>query len=274
MAAATDLGALRLLVRDCIEKHCYRSAVFFGDKLCLLSEGSDADVLLLCQAYYFSGQHRRALLHLTKHREGARKGGRRSGKEGAGAGERAGPDLAPAFKYLTAKCLAECSEWERCLQVLEEDEEEGASASSHQRARQEMTEADLHNAQGSPPPFSYRSRDGSALNGDGDGVPHLDLSIASFSKRMGDNGAGDTFMGNGTGGGSKDRLELDSVMCVLRAKCYENMDNRERAKQFYIRALQVRLRFPSTQQPPPSLPLSLSPSLSFSVCHFGGKQVC
>ena len=250
-----DLEALRSLVLDCIDKHCYRSAIFFGDKLCILSSRGDKDVYLLCQAYYYSGQYRRALLHLTRHIQQARKKTSSSSCGGGGGGGGAAADTAAishhaaevsagamnessvessgdmhlAFKYLTAKCLAECKEWERCLQVLEEasgGEETGGSD-------------DFRDGRG---------------GGGGAGDIDMDLNIASFSKRMEASDALEASTAvakrqNGGGGGDlsaatrrrrkkKDRIELESCMCVLRAKCYESMDNRERAKQFYKRALE------------------------------------
>ena len=121
-----DLSSLRELVRDCVEKHCYRSAIFFGDKACLLSNEASSDVYQLCQAYFYSGQHRRALLRLTRHQQAKRREGKGSGSgSGDGRDGRGEREEREAFKYLMAKCLAECKEWERCLQVLDEKTDEG-----------------------------------------------------------------------------------------------------------------------------------------------------
>ena len=239
-----DLQALRSLVRDCIEKHSYRSAVFFGDKLCILSENDEEDVYLLCQAYYYSGQYKRALLHLTRYQQrhhqplgqdsgafvssaAANGGGAESHHNQQKSGS-SNPKLKEAFKYLTAKCLAECKEWERCLQILEEPElGEG----------EEGEDKDGERSEGN----SYMSED------------YRTTDFASFSERM-----EESFLQNTpptTKGSSfkvkpkssskkrnaqvkKESLELESVMCVLRAKCYESMDNREKAKKFYIKALE------------------------------------
>ena len=109
-----ELEGLRKLVADCVEKHCYRSAIFFGDKVCLLSGEEDRDVYQLCQAYIYSGQHGRALNRLTRHRESRDGEGRGADWEGH-----------KSFRYLAARCLAESQEWERCLQTLDEGENGG-----------------------------------------------------------------------------------------------------------------------------------------------------
>eukprot|EP00899_Mesostigma_viride_P002645 jgi/Mesvir1/12381/Mv00559-RA.3 len=100
-----NLEKLRRLVRDCISKHMATSAVFFADKLVSLSGGCPQDVFLLVQAYMYGRQHRRAL-HLIR----------------AWSAERAQP-LAPgdelALRYLAAKCLVECGQWEECLSLLD-----------------------------------------------------------------------------------------------------------------------------------------------------------
>lgn len=88
---------LQLLVHDCLAKHLYGSAIFFADKLTSLSECAPADVFTLAQAFYMDKQYRRALTLLR------------------------GTDLVEQdvrFRYLAAKCLVECQEWEECLKMV------------------------------------------------------------------------------------------------------------------------------------------------------------
>lgn len=139
---------LRSLVQDCISKHLYKGAVFFADKLVTLSDSAPADVYLLAQvrlqtelattgtphctaqarcwifhpflrvprrespaltrqspfslqAHYVSKEYKRALTLLNKHALFERN---------------------IRFRYLAAKCLAECQEWEECLGLLGADD--------------------------------------------------------------------------------------------------------------------------------------------------------
>ena len=214
-----DLSSLRELVRDCVEKHCYRSAIFFGDKACLLSNEASSDVYQLCQAYFYSGQHRRALLRLTRHQQAKRREGKGSGSgSGDGRDGRGEREEREAFKYLMAKCLAECKEWERCLQVLDEktDEGEGDEAGQGGGGR---GGANGYRAGGRNVAVSLFSNRGDASSGDEDEDPAGPGSRNAVA-------------------GDKTKLELESAMCVIRAKCYESMDNRDRAKHFYRRALE------------------------------------
>jgi anaphase-promoting complex subunit 6 len=92
-------------------RHLYENAIFFADKLVTLSGGEPDDVYRLAQAYVFTKQFRRALQVLNKTKQ-------------ATASSR--------FRYLTAKCLAECNELDDCLSTLDDDalravEEEAAA---------------------------------------------------------------------------------------------------------------------------------------------------
>lgn len=92
----THVQRLQLLVHDCLSKHLYASAVFYADKLVSLS-GAPADLFTLAQAFYMDKQYRRALTLLK------------------------GSDLIEQdvrFRYLAAKCLVECREWEECLMMV------------------------------------------------------------------------------------------------------------------------------------------------------------
>eukprot|EP00962_Isochrysis_galbana_P040318 scaffold14587_cov107-Isochrysis_galbana.AAC.1 len=95
--AQPELDQLRSIVQDSLGKHMYDNAIFFADKLVTMSNGADDDVFLLCQAYVFTKQHRRALHVLRK-----------TGLAGSSA----------RFCYLTAKCLAECQDWDEALDCL------------------------------------------------------------------------------------------------------------------------------------------------------------
>jgi len=118
-SARATCERLRSLVQDCISKHLYQGAVFFADKLVALSDSAPADVYLLAQAragagesfggprpaahpahaqaHYVSKEYRRALTLLNKHALFERN---------------------IRFRYLAAKCLVECHEWEECLALL------------------------------------------------------------------------------------------------------------------------------------------------------------
>ena len=103
-----DLDALRAIVQDSLGKHLYDNAIFFADKLMTLSHAAPDDVYLLVQLYVFTRQYRRALNLLRVTKLSTR---------------------GPRFRYLTAKCLAECQEWEECLATLPDEamgEDDGA----------------------------------------------------------------------------------------------------------------------------------------------------
>ena len=205
-----ELEGLRKLVADCVEKHCYRSAIFFGDKVCLLSGEEDRDVYQLCQAYFYSGQHGRALNRLTRHRESRDGEGRGADWEGH-----------KSFRYLAARCLAESQEWERCLQTLDEGEDGGEGSSDGAAASRRDVAVSL---------FSKRMD-----TSEEEGEPGLRRS----QRRRGQRPKGDGGSNGVAPGHNKSELEIESAMNVLRARCYESMDNRERAKQHYVRALEA-----------------------------------
>ena len=97
MEQQLSLDKLRSIVQDSLGKHLYENAIFFADKLVTLSHAAPDDVYRLLQVFVFTKQYRRALnlLRSTK----------------------LGPSSA-RFRYLHAKCLAECQEWEECLATL------------------------------------------------------------------------------------------------------------------------------------------------------------
>ena len=94
-----SLDALRSIVQDSLGKHLYENAIFFADKLVTLSQSAD-DVYRLAQALLFTKQFRRAL-HVL----------RTTGQATAES----------RFRYLTAKCFAECQEWDECLSTLSDE---------------------------------------------------------------------------------------------------------------------------------------------------------
>ena len=104
----TELDFLRSIVQDSLGKHLYDNAIFFADKLVTLSEAAPDDVYRLAQAFLFTKQYRRALnlLQKTKHATSSSR-----------------------FRYLTAKCLEKCTEWDECLATLDDDALQDAQVS-------------------------------------------------------------------------------------------------------------------------------------------------
>ena len=97
--ASCSVGALRSIVQDSLGKHLYDNAIFFADKLVTIS-GAPDDVYRLAQAFVFTKQFRRALTVLRKNKL---------------------ETTSPRFRYLAAKCLAECSEWDECLAMIDDE---------------------------------------------------------------------------------------------------------------------------------------------------------
>lgn len=93
-----DIAQLRNLVRQYIDKHLYKTALFWADKAVTLSNGDVQDVYWLAQTLFLSGQYQRAI-HALKGRELLQ------------------TNL--ACRYLAAKCYAECRQWQEALDVLE-----------------------------------------------------------------------------------------------------------------------------------------------------------
>ncbi|CAL1408150.1 unnamed protein product [Linum trigynum] len=91
-----QLEKLRGLVRDCLSKHLYSSAIFFADKVAALTN-DPADIYMQAQAL-FLGRHFRRAFHLLN------------------ASKIVLRDL--RFRYLAAKCLEELKEWDQCLLML------------------------------------------------------------------------------------------------------------------------------------------------------------
>ncbi|XP_022984323.1 anaphase-promoting complex subunit 6-like [Cucurbita maxima] len=91
-----EIEKLRGVVRDCVSKHLYSSAIFFADKVAAFTE-DPADIYMQAQAL-FLGRHFRRAFHLLN------------------ASKIVLRD--PRFRYLAAKCLEELKEWDQCLMML------------------------------------------------------------------------------------------------------------------------------------------------------------
>ncbi|GMH25574.1 hypothetical protein Nepgr_027417 [Nepenthes gracilis] len=91
-----EIEKLRGVVRDCVSKHLYSSAIFFADKVAAFTS-DPADIYMQAQAL-FLGRHYRRAFHLLN------------------ASQIVLRDL--RFRYLAAKCLEELKEWDQCLQML------------------------------------------------------------------------------------------------------------------------------------------------------------
>ncbi|KAJ4980598.1 hypothetical protein NE237_031435 [Protea cynaroides] len=91
-----EVEKLRGVVRDCVSKHLYSSAIFFADKVAAFTN-DPADIYMQAQALFLGRQYRRAF-HLLN------------------ASQIVLRDL--RFRYLAAKCLEELKEWDQCLLML------------------------------------------------------------------------------------------------------------------------------------------------------------
>nr|VDD64831.1 unnamed protein product [Brassica oleracea] len=91
-----EIEKIRGVVRDCVSKHLYSSAIFFADKVAALTN-DPADIYMQAQALFLGRNHRRAFHLLNASKIVLR-------------------DL--RFRYLAAKCLEELKEWDQCLLML------------------------------------------------------------------------------------------------------------------------------------------------------------
>lgn len=89
----------RNLAQDYIRSHQPQCAAFWADKAHTLSNGDPNDTVLLAQALFALKQYKRAI-HLLSKNEVAVK--------------------TELFRYLVAKCHAECEEWSEALEALED----------------------------------------------------------------------------------------------------------------------------------------------------------
>uniref|UniRef100_A0A7N0UGE0 Anaphase-promoting complex subunit 6 n=1 Tax=Kalanchoe fedtschenkoi TaxID=63787 RepID=A0A7N0UGE0_KALFE len=96
MIGEEEIEKMRGVVRDCVSKHLYSSAIFFADKVAGFTS-DPADIYMQAQALFLGGHFRRAF-HLLN------------------ASQIVLRDL--RFRYLAAKCLEELKEWDQCLSML------------------------------------------------------------------------------------------------------------------------------------------------------------
>ncbi|XP_042887701.1 cell division cycle protein 16 homolog [Penaeus japonicus] len=100
-----DLEKFRKLVRSYIERHHYKAAVFWADKVVSLSNGSPADVYWLAQSYYLTKQYHRAILLINSHKLTRN----------------------ATCRYLVALCYYEVGEYHSALDILERSENNNVS---------------------------------------------------------------------------------------------------------------------------------------------------
>ncbi|ROT71193.1 putative cell division cycle protein 16-like [Penaeus vannamei] len=100
-----DLEKFRKLVRSYIERHHYKAAVFWADKVVSLSNGSPADVYWLAQSYYLTKQYHRAILLINGHKLTRN----------------------ATCRYLVALCYYEVGEYHSALDILERSENNNVS---------------------------------------------------------------------------------------------------------------------------------------------------
>ncbi|XP_037790277.1 cell division cycle protein 16 homolog [Penaeus monodon] len=100
-----DLEKFRKLVRSYIERHHYKAAVFWADKVVSLSNGSPADVYWLAQSYYLTKQYHRAILLINSHKLTRN----------------------ATCRYLVALCYYEVGEYHSAFDILERSENNNVS---------------------------------------------------------------------------------------------------------------------------------------------------
>ncbi|KAK3888761.1 hypothetical protein Pcinc_007234 [Petrolisthes cinctipes] len=92
-----NLDKLRSRVKSYIQRHHYKAAVFWADKIVSLSNGAPSDVYWQAQCYYHTHQFHRAILLLNTHKLTNN----------------------PSCRYLTALCHYEIGEYQAALDVLD-----------------------------------------------------------------------------------------------------------------------------------------------------------
>ena len=120
------VAKLRNIVEDCLEKHLTSSAIFFSDKLVTMSGGAIGDIFLHAKALFLGTHYRRAFA--TLHRGGLIPGNVSSEFDNGGFKMRSvDPRRLPYSKkcrLLAAQCLAAVKDWEGCLVVLGEGDDD------------------------------------------------------------------------------------------------------------------------------------------------------
>jgi anaphase-promoting complex subunit 6 len=92
------VSQLRNLVRNYIDKHLYKTALFWAEKAMSLSNNELQDVYWFAQALFYTKQYQRAVHALTS---------------------RGLHESNLACRYLVGKCYAECKKWQEALDVLD-----------------------------------------------------------------------------------------------------------------------------------------------------------
>jgi anaphase-promoting complex subunit 6 len=133
VAAAQNL---RALVHDCLAKHMYEAAIFFADKLVTLSAYAPAEVYTLAQAFFVDRQFRRCLQLLRtadvieadlrfRYLAARCAAAERRPLEAPRCARCTPPSVAAQRRTAfhthclpPRSCLAECKEWEECLELL------------------------------------------------------------------------------------------------------------------------------------------------------------
>jgi len=98
-----DISQLRNLVRQYIDMHMYKTALFWADKAVSLSIGDIQDVYWFAQTLFLTGQFHRAA-HALK--------------------SRGVVQTTLACRYLAAKCHTELKQWQEALEILEVEQKE------------------------------------------------------------------------------------------------------------------------------------------------------
>ena len=117
---------LRNLVRSYIDKHLYKTALFWAEKAMSLSNNDLQDVYWFAQALFYTKQYQRAAHTLTS---------------------RGLHESNLACRYLVGKCYAECKKWQEALDVLEIEQKclkSNLSMSSELGAGSKKLEAAVH----------------------------------------------------------------------------------------------------------------------------------
>ncbi|XP_068240729.1 cell division cycle protein 16 homolog [Palaemon carinicauda] len=102
---SVDLEKFRRIVRNYIERHHYKAAVFWADKVVNLSNGAPVDVYWLAQSYFLTKQFHRAILLINSYKLNRN----------------------PTCQYLVALCYFEVGEFQSALEVLEPTENNNLS---------------------------------------------------------------------------------------------------------------------------------------------------
>ncbi|THG05039.1 hypothetical protein TEA_027711 [Camellia sinensis var. sinensis] len=194
-----EIEKLRDVVRDCVSKHLYSSAIFFADKVAALTS-DPADIYMQAQAL-FLGRHYRRAFHLLN------------------ASQIVLRDL--RFRYLAAKCLEELKEWDQCLLMLGDakvDEHGNVNITKDGNVMYLDKDGEDHEINVNFFPFYITSLESANFNSFYC-IP--DFSPASFNTNK------------------SNLSQIMSATCFLRGKAYEALENRAQARQWYKAAIKA-----------------------------------